>query len=473
MPDRAYEGTIRMIRIRSGGAPFRPRGGRGQRAPTIRGYGDCFPWCFPPPGASPRSPGRSPARPTSRRASASGSSPASSSSRSAPGLCSASGAELSRELRRVREVAHAAQRVLLRPLPPRLDGLALAAGQLSVSRGAAVGGDLYEAVATPYGVRIVIGDVRGHGLPAIGAVAAVLGSFREAAHDEPELGGVLRRLDRAIAAASAGAGPGRASGGRRGRAATARRRRSSSPYCCWRSGTDGGVLALNCGHPWPYRLGRRARSRSPAADPLPPLGLFRSPPSCPCTGVRGCCPGEALFLHTDGAADARDASGKFFGLEAVLAECRARLAGLARRRDRHRSLAVAAAHRRAARRRCGAAGAAQRPLAGAGAVRGHRPAPYPAGTLQSLAVSAAMCSDRQPRDCRAAGAARPAAECRADQQGRRRDRGPPHCTRGSRRPGRLCERHFSQPARAARRQSARGTDRGTRFTPRANRPPLR
>lgn len=40
------------------------------------------------------------------------------------------------------------------------------------------------------------------------------------------------------------------------------------------------------------------------------------------------------------------------------------------------------------------------------------------------------CSHRQPRDCRAAGAARPAAECRADQQGRRREKGPPHCTRG-------------------------------------------
>lgn len=83
------------------------------------------------------------------------------------------------------------------------------------------------------------------------------------------------------------------------------------------------------------------------------------------------------------------------------------------------------------------------------------------------------CSHRQPRDCRAAGAARPAAECRADQQGRRREKGPPHCTRGSRRPGRLCERHLSQPAHTARRQSARGTDRGTPFTPRANRPPLR
>ncbi|NEB81348.1 serine/threonine-protein phosphatase, partial [Streptomyces sp. SID14478] len=41
---------------------------------------------------------------------------------------------LMRELRDIRAVAGAAQSVLLRPLPARLDGLALAAGQLSADR---------------------------------------------------------------------------------------------------------------------------------------------------------------------------------------------------------------------------------------------------------------------------------------------------------------------------------------------------
>ncbi|MFI1396677.1 PP2C family protein-serine/threonine phosphatase [Streptomyces sp. NPDC020681] len=227
--------------------------------------------------------------------------------------------ELSRELARVRAVAHAAQRVLLRPLPPRLDGLALAASQLTVSRSATVGGDLYEAVATPYGVRIVIGDVRGHGLGAIGAVAAVLGSFREAAYDEAELGGVLRRLDRAI------------------QRHLRERAREEHPASCGGEpdspsaeefvtvllleiGQDGGVLALNCGHPWPYRLGLRGVEPLSCAEPLPPLGLFPLPAELPVRPCARLLSGEALFLHTDGAADARDASGKFFGLEAVLAE---------------------------------------------------------------------------------------------------------------------------------------------------------
>ncbi|WP_137990418.1 PP2C family protein-serine/threonine phosphatase [Streptomyces vilmorinianum] len=225
---------------------------------------------------------------------------------------------LSRELKRMRAIAHATQRVLLRPPSPRLDGLSVAAGQLSASRGAAVGGDLYEAVATPYGVRVVIGDVRGHGLAALGAVVAVLGSFREAAHDEPELGGVLRRLDRAL--------------GRHLRD----RARDEHPACAGREPEhpaaeefvtvllleirpDGTVYALNCGHPGPYRIGHRVEA-VPVGDPLPPLGAFPLPADLIPYRCTRLLPGEALFLHTDGAAEARDGAGRFFALEAVLAE---------------------------------------------------------------------------------------------------------------------------------------------------------
>lgn len=232
------------------------------------------------------------------------------------GLVLAVHRRLSGELRRVRAVANATQRVLLRPPPPRLEGLSIAAGQLSASRGASVGGDLYEVVASPYGVRVVIGDVRGHGLPAIGAVAAVLGSFREAAYDEPELAGVLRRLDRAV------------------QRHLRERARDEHPAACaddpgspsaeefvtvllLQIAPDGGTVALNCGHPWPYRLGPGARPLA-AADPLPPLGLFPLPAELTPYRCRRLLPGEALVLHTDGAADARDAAGRFFGLEAAL-----------------------------------------------------------------------------------------------------------------------------------------------------------
>ncbi|KAA6216749.1 PP2C family protein-serine/threonine phosphatase [Streptomyces filamentosus] len=224
---------------------------------------------------------------------------------------------LRRELARVRAVAEATQRVLLRPPPARLDGLALAARQLSAARGASVGGDLYEAVATPYGVRIVIGDVRGHGLAALGAVVAVLGSFREAAHDEAELGGVLRRLERALQRhlrervrdehpAAGGAAPEHPVA------------EEFVTLLLLEVRADGRLAVLDCGHPAPYRLGPRPE-RLPVGEPLPPLGVLPLPAVLvPHTGAR-LLPGETLVLHTDGAEEARDRRGRFFALDAVLA----------------------------------------------------------------------------------------------------------------------------------------------------------
>ncbi|NUR40896.1 MAG: serine/threonine-protein phosphatase [Streptomyces sp.] len=214
---------------------------------------------------------------------------------------------LVRELRQIRQVAGAAQSALLRPLPPRIDGLDIAAAQLSADRGASVGGDLYEVVATEHGVRAVMGDVRGHGLAAIGTAAAVLGSFREAVHDEAELGCVLRRLERA-------------------HARHLRERARTEPSVAEEFVTvllleireDGAVYALNCGHPWPYLLSGPRVDPLTRADPLPPLGPFPLPPHLPALPCGHLLPGETLVLHTDGAEDARDANGRFFSLPAAL-----------------------------------------------------------------------------------------------------------------------------------------------------------
>lgn len=228
---------------------------------------------------------------------------------------------LTRERDRAQEVASVVQEVLLRPLPSRLDGYTVAAGQLSATRGAEVGGDLYDAMATPYGVRIVMGDVRGHGLAALGTVSAVLGSFREAAHDESELGGVLRRLERGLtrhlydrrsAAAEGAADP----------AEIADASEEFVTVLLLEARTDGTVTAHNCGHPWPYRLsvrdGRPEEASVAEAEPLPPLGLFPLPYSLPQPLRLELPPGDALFLHTDGAEDARDVRGAYFPLRETL-----------------------------------------------------------------------------------------------------------------------------------------------------------
>ncbi|MFC7841437.1 PP2C family protein-serine/threonine phosphatase [Streptomyces sp. NPDC057382] len=213
---------------------------------------------------------------------------------------------LTRELRQLRRVAGAAQNALLRPPPSHVDGLDVAAAQVSAERGAAIGGDLYEVAATEYGVRAVMGDVRGHGIGALGTVAAVLGCFREAAHDEKDLGGVLRRLERALE----------------------RHLRQEHPtgdleefvtLLLVEIRADGAMLALNCGHPWPYRLRGTGVEHLAAGDPYPPLGLFPLPDSdLPTVGLGRLRAGDGLFLYTDGAQDARDARGRFFPLQTVL-----------------------------------------------------------------------------------------------------------------------------------------------------------
>ncbi|MFI6014359.1 PP2C family protein-serine/threonine phosphatase [Streptomyces sp. NPDC051243] len=223
---------------------------------------------------------------------------------------------LLRELRQVRKVAGAAQNALLRPLPARIDGLNVAAAQLSADRSACVGGDLYEVIATEHGVRAVMGDVRGHGIAAMGTVAALLGSFREAVHDEPDLGQVLRRLERALARHL------------RERARDEHPASGLEPdtpvaeefvtLLLLEIGPDGEITALNCGHPWPYLLSGTSVAPLARADPLPPLGPFPLPTELDPLPCGSLLPGDSLVLYTDGVEDARDARGRFFSLQAAL-----------------------------------------------------------------------------------------------------------------------------------------------------------
>jgi serine phosphatase RsbU (regulator of sigma subunit) len=216
--------------------------------------------------------------------------------------------KLLRELRQARRIVRALQGALLRPPPACVDGLHVAAAQLCADRDAVVGGDLYDVVGTEYGVRVVIGDARGHGIAAMATAAAVLGGFREAVHDEKDLADVLRRLERTLARHL------------RTRLGDDTAAEEFVTVLLLEIGVDGDVLALNCGHPWPYLISGTDLVPLARADPLPPLGLLPLPLEIPALHFRHLLPGEALFLHTDGAKDVRDSRGRFFPLRQVLAE---------------------------------------------------------------------------------------------------------------------------------------------------------
>jgi hypothetical protein len=83
----------------------------------------------------------------------------------ASGLSGALRGRRERVLAAVRSVAEAAQHALLRPVPATVGPFQVAVRYSAAAAEARIGGDLYALLPTPYGVRLIVGDVRGKGLP--------------------------------------------------------------------------------------------------------------------------------------------------------------------------------------------------------------------------------------------------------------------------------------------------------------------
>ncbi|MEU8549191.1 PP2C family protein-serine/threonine phosphatase [Streptomyces roseoverticillatus] len=208
------------------------------------------------------------------------------------------------ELDQVRRIATAAQEVILRPVPDRLGAVRAASLYLAAEKGAQIGGDLYEAVQTRYGIRLLVGDVRGKGLPAVRAAAAVLGAFREAVHYEDDLAEVMDHcmasLRRECAVPGAFSEEALAEGFVTALVAQV---------------PDGPVVeVVNRGHPPPLLLHEgKARALVPAS-PQPPLGLEDLIIGVSEVETFPFGLGDRLLLHTDGVFEARDRDDGFFPL---------------------------------------------------------------------------------------------------------------------------------------------------------------
>ncbi|MFD5572613.1 PP2C family protein-serine/threonine phosphatase [Streptomyces cadmiisoli] len=209
------------------------------------------------------------------------------------------------ELDQIRRVALAAQEVVLRPFPERLGPVWAAGLCLTAEAEAQIGGDLYDAVQTPYGVRLIVGDVRGKGLSAVRAVAAVLGAFREASHYTADLQEVMDRCEAALRreAALPGAYPEEVL------------MEGFTTALMAQVPADHVVRLVNRGHPPPYLLRQgKALALMPSA-PQPPLGLGDLVPGPPVTSEsHPFLPGDRLLLYTDGVIEARDRDSRFFPL---------------------------------------------------------------------------------------------------------------------------------------------------------------
>ena len=192
-------------------------------------------------------------------------------------------------LRQMTAVADAAQQAVLRPVPSRVDDVTFAARYVSASNAALVGGDLYEVVDSPYGVRAIVGDARGKGLDAVQLSATVMAVFRGGAITESSMEKIARNLDTVVCSLGED--------------------EDFVTAVLVEFQTDR-LLLLNCGHHPPLLLKDGEAQLIDAGTPDLPLGL----------GVTGRTsawkwPRKArLLLYTDGLVESSDASGDFFPL---------------------------------------------------------------------------------------------------------------------------------------------------------------
>ena len=190
-----------------------------------------------------------------------------------------------RDLVTMGRIAEIAQLAVLRDLPAVIGPADVAVRYVSAATGARVGGDFYEAVGVPGGMRAVVGDVRGNGLAAVQTAGALVGAFRGADHDHLPLHQLVKALEM-----------------------TFQRMRTSdedfATVVLVEVSDDGAVEVLSCGHPSPYLIGGAGDGptlrRLDPPRPRPPIGFDPSPS---CTMVSTSRPRTA-------AADATRRSGR-------------------------------------------------------------------------------------------------------------------------------------------------------------------
>jgi len=189
---------------------------------------------------------------------------------------------LEERLRRAVAVAQTAQQAILRPLPPEVAGIPVAARYLAAAEAADIGGDMYAALDTRFGVRMFVGDVCGSGLPAVRLASTVLGSFREAAYREETLNALAGAMNDSVIRDSCA--------------------EEFATAVLVEVPPSGPISVVRCGHapPLRWRTGHVDELDGPGGLPL---GIA---PDVTYTQARHTVlPGDRVLLFTDGVAEGR------------------------------------------------------------------------------------------------------------------------------------------------------------------------
>ncbi|WP_078601207.1 PP2C family protein-serine/threonine phosphatase [Streptomyces violens] len=208
-----------------------------------------------------------------------------------------------KELTQVKYVSETAQRVVLRPLPKQIGPLRVASLYLAAEAEAQIGGDLYAAVRTGSGTRLIIGDVRGKGMTAVGDVALLLGAFRAAAHRQASLPELVTYLDGSVCWDLAEPGE------------TDQTGENFTTATILDIPDHGSTIDMvDCGHPPPVLLQGGRATTMEASQPAPPLGLGELAHRRYRVDTFTFEAGDLLLLYTDGVSEARDCTGAFYPL---------------------------------------------------------------------------------------------------------------------------------------------------------------
>ncbi|MGF1341088.1 PP2C family protein-serine/threonine phosphatase [Streptomyces flavovirens] len=205
-----------------------------------------------------------------------------------------------RRVAAARSVAAAMQRAVL-PAPPREIGpVRVAARYEAADAEARIGGDAYAIQDTPYGVRILIGDVRGKGVEAVSTTATLIGAFREAAHYVPDIGELAARLEDSLERESVQHDDDR---------------RTEEFTTALLAEIDHGcrdLRVVNRGHPEPYLIRDGRITALPPTTPDLPLGMGHLSDVRARPDVVPLSPGDVVLFVTDGVTEARTPDGVFY-----------------------------------------------------------------------------------------------------------------------------------------------------------------
>uniref|UniRef100_UPI0013C4504C PP2C family protein-serine/threonine phosphatase n=1 Tax=Streptomyces scabiei TaxID=1930 RepID=UPI0013C4504C len=198
-------------------------------------------------------------------------------------------------------------RHILHPLPLLTDDVLVNGVYEPLQEDRLVGGDIYDVVASPWGTRVLIGDVQGKGLAAVGAAFAVIGTFREAAHREPTLTALADAVDAAVVRHNSYAEN------------TGDDERFVTALVIGVDALTEEAQAVNCGHVPPHVM-HEGRVTTAELDSGVPLGLAELAVEPTTVGWFPFPDGATLLLSTDGLTETRAADGTFYPVDERLAE---------------------------------------------------------------------------------------------------------------------------------------------------------